>query len=431
MATYFKKAKYKTVKDALYKLYVLGEIRRTTRGSYTAKNKTIDFVIEGSGKRLLKAPKGSPKSHPHEPAPRQGAGGAVGHKGTKSSQGCPTWGAREWQIFSKNIVENPVNYRRLIKIFKQSKSTLKKRVNKLIEFKVVARKKKGIYVPAWRYDPVQRGQIPIEFYGDVTQSTHPYINDQHHDRHGPESKVTYGGLPSGVPYLDHTQQKTPKVPLRLHNICFKCHIIEDRTKANKLKIPWSPEKGWIHLGNGTKYRQFFFPAGVSKDVIGDASLQEFNNGTIVIRYPEIYVRGYANPEDLSNMLLIKILQVRDWIGRQYGLILSDPWPVTEEEIAAERHPTAIKNPDMEEIHTKSGRVYFVDESKGFPELEVVGPRGYAAGVKLVYHNEEMLRLEQEIKQMRATEGLLVENNKTNGRILRELLELIKRGGSGG
>jgi len=293
-------------------------------------------------------------------------------------------------------------------MFKVSTTTIKKRIRSLLSLNIVVRVHRGIYDKGWRYTTFQEGEFYLDLFGSVTPCTHPYIKDPHHNRRDPPRKDTNVGGAQRVSYLDLDLKPPRRVPIRLHNIAFK-FTIQQVGKA-KLDVPWCP---WVKWGKGVLQRFFEFPVKADGRNLGTGTLQQFwsqKNGeskTLVLRFPELYFEDYVTASDAENRLLLYVFGFRDWLSRQYGLVLSHPHQMTRAEAAAEHHPEATEERRGYRIETPEGDVVFVDTSKGQPELEGIFQDDIGPLVDMVHAAEENQRRDEIIRRLVNTQNMVV------------------------
>jgi len=331
-----------------------------------------------------------------------------GHPPRKDTPWCPSWGSREWKSLARELVESPVRLTRLARMFKVSPTTIKKRITSLLTLNIVVRVRRGIYDKGWRYTTFQEGEFYLDLFGSVTPCTHPYIKTPHHDGRERPRKDTNAGGPLGVSYLDLDLKPPRRVPIRLHNIAFKFTI--ERAGNAKLEVPWGP---WVKWGKGVFQRFFEFPVKADGKTLGTGTLQQFwsqkkgESKTLVLRFPELYFEDYVTASDAENRLLLYVFGFRDWLARQYGLMLSHPHQMTRTEAAAEHHPEATEERRGYRIETPEGDVVFVDASKGKPEVEGIFQDDIGPLVDMVHAAEENQRRDEIIRRIANTQSMVV------------------------
>ncbi len=196
-------------------------------------------------------------------------------------------------------------------------------------------------------------------------------------------EFTYEGLILSAPTL-HLEDNPTFVPeeepkpkpfflFREHNGAFRCELKEDLSHRAPFKFRLTKEK---EFGNGTRQQFGSFPVERKGEKVGKGTVQFFHNGTVVVRWPECRLEGIeeGNFEAADRWIHEEVQKWQNWMGKNFGYILSHPYRMTDPHAATVGHPRALKMENQIPITDwSSGRTYLIDKSTGISEDEVIGP----------------------------------------------------------
>ena len=200
--------------------------------------------------------------------------------------------------------------------------------------------------------------------------------------------------------LDNEPNPGPARIFRAHNGVYKCDLKEDLSSQHKgTQFSWTK---WKPVANNTIQRFGTFDVILCGEIIGVATVQQikgskhFDDGTIVVRYPEMCLDGFTDDQMALDWVWENVRKWKNRMGR-YGYILSTPAKMDYGHAALVGHPRALKMKHQAPItNIGSGRSYLADISTGVPEDEVTGPGSRATQIKAANEKEDRMRISQQM-----------------------------------